>query len=82
MDIRKYKGEKISMISVDDLQISNRDIPKTPIYYYDEKKEYASFFTCPCCNMLLGFAATDIYNYCNNCGQALDWDEPISKDLI
>ena len=51
-----------------------KQIPKKPI---NVEKHY---YECPCCKQDLGVSDDDIFvyenpgkNYCDNCGQALDW---------
>lgn len=44
-----------------------KQIPKRP--YFTEDKE---FVLCPCCN---GKGLSDKQNYCDNCGQKLDWSD-------
>lgn len=59
-----------------DIAISaiEKQIPKKPI---NVEKHY---YECPCCKQDLGVSDDDIFvyenpikNYCDNCGQALDW---------
>lgn len=34
------------------------------------------FFVCPCCETIVGDCEMqEIYDYCPNCGQAIDWSE-------
>jgi hypothetical protein len=80
--VREYRGKVIEEAKDIDLKLPDRDTPKVPIYYHDSKSEYMSFFACPCCNNILAFSATGISNYCNNCGQRLEWDEIIEADLL
>lgn len=55
-------------------QALEKQIPKKP-----EKNEY-NYFICPCCNsddysLMHDSNYADRYNYCHNCGQALDWGD-------
>ena len=59
-----------------------KQIPKKPIYqgdgYYDGELVYDTWF-CPNCDA--GYeVGTDEYNYCPNCGQAIDWSEEGEKN--
>ena len=51
-----------------------KQIPKKPY------KDQYDFWCCPCCNeseyaIMYDSNIADAYNYCHNCGQALDWSE-------
>ncbi len=53
-----------------------KQIPKKPL---NVEKHY---YKCPCCKQDLGVSDDDIFvyenpikNYCDNCGQALDWSD-------
>ena len=78
----EYHGGLIKMNEYDKRPLSERDIPKTPIYYHDSEREYMSFFTCPCCNSTLTFSATGAKDYCSDCGQRLEWDKIIDNGLL
>ena len=59
------------------IEALEKQIPKKPIYqgdgYYDGELVYDTWF-CPNCDA--GYeVGTDEYNYCPNCGQAIDWSE-------
>lgn len=49
------------------IQALEKQIPKKPDF--TEDKEFA---LCPCCN---GNGLADKQEYCDNCGQKLDWSE-------
>lgn len=49
------------------IQALEKQIPKRPDF--TEDKEFA---LCPCCN---GKGLSDKQNYCDNCGQKLDWSD-------
>lgn len=56
------------------IEALEKQIPKKP-----EKNEY-NYFICPCCNsddysLMHDSNYADRYNYCHNCGQALDWSD-------
>ena len=41
-----------------------KQIPKKP-----KNREGTTYFYCPCCD------SNNIYEYCGDCGQALDWSD-------
>ena len=41
-----------------------KQIPKKP-----KNREGTTYFYCPCCD------SNNIYEYCGECGQALDWSD-------
>lgn len=59
-------GEQKEALSVA-IQALEKQIPKKPIFTDDKQ-----FALCPCCDMK-GLA--DKQEYCDNCGQAIDWSD-------
>lgn len=59
-------GERIESTKIAILALE-KQIPKKPDF--TEDKEFA---LCPCCN---GNGLADKQEYCDNCGQKLDWSE-------
>lgn len=49
------------------IQALEKQIPKRPDFTEDKE-----FVLCPCCN---GKGLSDKQNYCDNCGQKLDWSD-------
>ena len=54
-------GEDICTVVSDD---SEKQIPKKP-----KDREGTTYSYCPCCG------SNNIYKYCGDCGQALDWSD-------
>ena len=53
-------GEDICTVVRDD---SEKNIPKKP-----KDREGTTYSFCPCCG------SNNIYEYCGDCGQAIDWE--------
>lgn len=56
----------------------NRDKPKKVIYYQDREDGYliGEYYECPNCHVdLEDWQIEHEANYCNECGQALDWED-------
>ena len=49
------------------IQALEKQIPKKPDFTEDKE-----FVLCPCCN---GNGLADKQEYCDNCGQKLDWSD-------
>lgn len=62
------KTSSIINISIEALE---KQVPKKPL---NKTSEFSGDYGyCPCCNKIL--CDFDNYNYCDKCGQKLDWSE-------
>lgn len=52
------------------MEALEKQIPKKPIF-----DEYTDLYFCPTCKKLTSYALDDFSDYCELCGQALDWSD-------
>ena len=63
-EVKQYR----ELGTVEELRIAKeKQIPKKPIFTEDKQ-----FALCPCCDMK---GLIDKQEYCDNCGQAIDWSD-------